>query len=52
MILSMNMIVDPDELKTMAIDFFESIDMLKLTYRREGNLTANSFEEMRKSYGI
>lgn len=52
MILSMKMLVNADEIKVLATDFFKSIEMLKLTYMREGNLNANSFEEMKKGYDL
>ncbi len=51
-ILDCGLLVDEYELTELAKDFFESIDLLKLTYRSEGSTVANSFEEMKKSYGI
>ena len=52
MMLDMNLIKDDTELKAVAADFFASIDALHLTYRQEGSTTENSFEEMRKAYGV
>ena len=52
MMLDLQLLTDEDEIRKVAIDFFESIEILKLTYRCEGNLVANSFEEMKKSYNI
>lgn len=52
MLLYMNMIQDEVLKMDVARDFFESIDILKLTYWKEGNLAANSYEEMKKAYGL
>lgn len=52
MILDLNLVKDDAELKALATDFFESIDALHITYRKEGSTAENSFEEMRKAYGV
>ncbi len=52
MILDLDLIKDTAELRKLATDFFDSIEALRITYRQEGNTAANSFEEMRKAYGV
>ncbi len=52
MMLRLGYIIYESELKALAADFFESIDLLKLTYMREGSTVANSFAQMKESYGL
>ncbi|MBQ7642424.1 MAG: DUF4838 domain-containing protein, partial [Clostridia bacterium] len=52
MMLKLNLIMDDTIKKSVATDFFDSISALRLTYMREGNLVANSFDEMKKAYGL
>lgn len=52
MLLDMNLILDNTEKQEVAIDFFESVSILGLTYRAEGNTVKNSFDTMKESFGL
>ncbi len=52
MMLYLKLVQNEEEEKEMAKDFFESVDMLKLIYMREGRTDNNLFETMRKTYGV
>ncbi|MGN1052976.1 MAG: hypothetical protein ACI4SH_06255, partial [Candidatus Scatosoma sp.] len=52
MLLRLGYVINENELKLIAADFFESVEKLKLTYVREGSNVANSFDQMKQSYGL
>lgn len=52
MLLRLGYVIYENEVKAIATDFFKSIDMLKLSYVREGSTIANSFAQMKESYGL
>ncbi len=52
MMLKLNYIIDEEGLQKLATDFFESVDLLKLTYMKDGEIRDNMFDVMKESYGL